>query len=87
MKKETYATPSSIQVSTSAGPSYLAPSSTSGVLSLSTPTIPELDGIHSHRRPTKRKKIDEVNAADILPDGLQRSHTKSLKATAALESI
>ena len=70
-------TTSSTQVSTLEGPSYLALSSTSasGMLSfkLSTPTFPDLepDGIHAHHRPTKHKKFDEVNTADILPDGLQ----------------
>ena len=32
---------------------------------------------HAHHRPTKRKKIDEVNTAHILPEGLQWSWTKS----------
>ena len=54
--------------------------------STSAPTVPKPDGIHAHRRPTKRKKYDEVNATHILPEGLQRSRTKSAKATAALES-
>jgi hypothetical protein len=65
-------------------------SSSSPVLSstsvLSVPTLPEPDGIHAHNRPTKRKKVDEVNAAHILPEGLQRTRTKSAKAAAAQES-
>ena len=51
---------------------------------LSAPILPEPDSIH--RRPTKRKKVNEVNSAHILPEGLQRSRTKSAKAAAALES-
>ena len=61
-------------------------SSTSGVLSAtgSAPTVPELDGVHAHHpgRPTKRKKVNEVNAAYILPEGHQRRRTKSAKAAA-----
>ena len=71
-------------IGTSAGLSSPVLSSTSGVLSA--PTLPEPDGIHAHRRRTKRRKVDEVDAAHILPEGLQRSRTKSAKATAALES-
>ena len=59
-------------------------SSTSGVLIA--PTLPEPNDILAHHRPTKRKKVDEVNEAHILPEGLQRSRTKSAKAAAALES-
>jgi hypothetical protein len=66
----------------------LSSESTKGVTVPSAPTLPESDGIqvHAHRRPTKRKKVEEVNAAHILPEGLQRIRTKSAKATAALES-
>jgi hypothetical protein len=71
-------------IGTSAGLSSPVLSSTSGVLSA--PTLPEPDGIYAHHRPTKRKKVDEVNAAHILPEGLQRSRTKSAKAVAALGS-
>ena len=60
-------------------------SSTSGVLSA--PTLPEPDSDDIlHNRPTKRKKVDEVNAVHILPEGLRRNRTKSAKAVAALES-
>ena len=63
------------------------PSSTSASGVLSAPTLPEPDGIHAHHRPTKRKKVNEVNAAHILPEGHQRSRTKSARAAAALDSI
>jgi hypothetical protein len=82
-----YPSPLSIDsdtILTSADLSSPALSSTSGVLSA--PTLPEPDDIHAHHRPTKRKKVNEVNAAHILPEGLQRSRTKSAKAAAALES-
>ena len=74
-------TMSSIDIS--AGLSSPVLSSTS--CALSAPTLPEPDGIHARRWPTKRRKVDEVNTAHILPEGLQRSRTKSAKATAALE--
>lgn len=75
-----------IQVATvtSAGPSIPVLSSTSG--GLGALALPEPDGIHAHCRPIKRKKVDEVNAAHILPEGLQRSRKKSAKASAARES-
>jgi hypothetical protein len=76
-------------ISTSAGFTSPVPSSTGPRTSvLNAPTLPEPDGIHAHtgNRPTKRKKVDEVNAAHILPEGLQRSRTKSVKAAAAQES-
>ena len=60
-----------LSIGTSGGLSSPVLSSTSGVLSA--PTLPEPNGIHAHRRRTKRRKVDEVNAAHILPDGLQRS--------------
>jgi hypothetical protein len=74
---------------TSAGLSSPDLSSTTGSGMLSAPTGPTLqepDGLHAHNRPTKRKKVNEVNAAHILPEGLQRSRTKSAKAAATMES-
>ena len=61
--------------------------STSTTSMLNVPTLPKSNVVHSHQRPTKRKKIDEVDATHILPEGLQRSRTKSAKAAAALESV
>lgn len=40
----------------------------SGVLSA--PTLPEIDDIHAHHCHIKHKKVDKVNTAHILPDGL-----------------
>lgn len=85
---------SSIQVgTTSAGLSEsslpVVPSPyTSGVPVPSAPPLPvsEPDDVHAHHQPTKRKKVAEVNAAHILPEGLQRIRTKSAKAAAALSS-
>jgi hypothetical protein len=76
---------------TSTGLSSPVPSSPGG---LSAPTLPLIpvpdhpdDILARHHRPTKRKKVDEVNTAHILPEGIQRSRTRSAKAVAALESL
>jgi hypothetical protein len=50
-----------------------------------TPLKSDSDMVHAHQ-PTKHKKVDEVNAAHILPKCLQCCQTKSVKAAAALTS-
>ena len=49
------------------------------------PTLPKSDMVHVYW-PMKCKKVDEVDAAHILPEGLQHRQTKSVKAAATLES-
>jgi len=65
---------------------HSSPASTSNTSMFNAPTLPKSDMVHDYR-PMKRKKVDEVDAAHILPEGLQRRRTKSAKAAAALESL
>jgi len=64
---------------------HSSPASTSNTSMFNTPTLPKSDMVHVYQ-PMKRKKVDEVDAAHILPEGLQRRQTKSAKAAATLES-
>jgi len=64
---------------------HSSPASTSNTSTFNAPTLPKSNMIHVYR-PMKHKKVDEVDAAHILPEGLQCCQTKSAKAAAALES-
>ncbi|KIJ93662.1 hypothetical protein K443DRAFT_134976 [Laccaria amethystina LaAM-08-1] len=72
-------------VSTGSSPGRYSPIATSTNSPLIVPTPPGPNNTPAHRRPTKRKKANEVNEAHILPEGLQRSRTMSAKAAAALK--
>jgi hypothetical protein len=66
---------------------HSSPASTSNTSMLNTLTLPKSDmELHAYQ-PMKHKKVDEVDAAHILPEGLQHCQTKSAKAAAALESV
>jgi len=72
-------------MSTGSSPGRSSPIATSTNSPLIVPTPPGPNDAPAHRRPMKRKKANEVNEAHILPEGLQRSRTMSVKAAAALK--
>ena len=60
--------------------------STSNTSILNTVTLPKSNmDLHAYCWPMKCKKVDDVDATHILPEGLQCCQTKIMKAAAALE--
>ena len=62
---------------------HSSPTSTSNTNMFNAPTLPKYDMVHVYQ-PMKHKKVDEVDAAHILPEGLQYCQTKSMKAAAEI---
>ena len=53
---------------------------------LNAPTLPKCGVLHAHW-PTKRKRVDKVDAAYILPEGPQRSRKKGHEGSRTAASI